>query len=103
MLARFQSIGYDPHTSDRVAELHWPNCNLVGTVNHGDLKRTLQFYNSSLRNEQCARVGSDGRADLAILPGTQPVSGIREKPRQLNRAGVRIHLAICEEKPALMR
>src|SRR5258708_1041204 len=95
-LARLYPFGYDPHGTDPIAEFHGPNADPVCVVHDGDLIAALQFRHSALRNKQRTCAGPDRCTDPPVLPRPQPVPGVREEPRQLNRASILIHLAIRE-------
>src|ERR1700722_9864561 len=71
-LPRFQSLTHHPHRSHLVVDLHLLDAHRVLVVKDGDLIATLQLRHSALGDEQCACVGADGCADLAVLPGPQP-------------------------------
>src|SRR5580704_13380391 len=81
-LTGLQSFADYPHGSHLVADFDLLNAHRVLVVQHGNLMAALQFRHSALGDEQCASVGPNGCANLAILPWPQPIAGVREESRQ---------------------
>ena len=69
----------------------------VGCINSGHLIGALQFRDRALRQQDGVVARFDLRAHLAVLAGTQEITGVREKARDLERASVDINLAAGKE------
>ncbi len=63
----------------------------------------LLFVDGGLGNQQGVLLHSDHGAHLAVLPGPENIAGIRKERRQLDRAGILIHLAIRKIEFTWMR
>ena len=102
-VAGLQALLDDDHAPLDRADLDDLDRHLVVGADDGDLVASLQLADRPLRNEDCSLPEVDGDTDLGVLAGPQQVFRIRERSRELDRAGLHVHLAADEERLPAMR
>src|SRR3984957_20682116 len=86
-----------------LSDLHGTHADVVVLIDNSNAIAALLLVHGGLGNEHGVLLLSDHGADLAILPGAENISGIRKQSRQLNCAGILIHLSISKIKFSRIR
>ena len=76
---------------------------LLSGTDDRDLVAALQLGHGPLRHQDRALLDVHGDAHLGVLAGSQEVARVRKGAGELDRAGLHVHLAADEDRPAAVR